>query len=69
MQETRTGSAIDDICKTSVQGNADLRAAGEDEEVFQLGCASVTTFCSEKYVFTVRKPVSEICGSQLASGG
>ena len=69
MQETRTGSAIDDIYKTSVQGDADLRAAGEDEEVFQLGCASVTNFCSGKHVFAVRKPISEICDSQLASGG
>ena len=69
-RKRRTGSAIDDICKTSGQGDAYLHAGEEEEEeVLQLGCASGITFCSKKYVFTVRKPVSEICDSQLASGG
>ena len=62
-RKQKTVSAIDDICKTLGQGGADLRAAEEEKEVFQLGCASGITFCSDKYVFTVRKPVSEICDS------
>ena len=68
-RKQRTGSSIDDICKTLGQGGADLRAAEEEKEVLQLGYASMTTFCSEKHVFTVRKPVSEICDSQLTSCG
>ena len=67
MQETKDSLAIDDICKTSGQGGADLRAAEEEEEEeeLQLGRVRVITFCSKNHVFTVRK----ICDSQFAGRG
>ena len=65
MQETKDSWAIDDLCKTSGQGGADLRVAEEEEEVLQLGCVSGITFCSENHVFTVRK----ICDSQFTGCG
>ena len=65
MQETKDSLAIDDICKTSGQGGADLRAAEEEEEELQLGRVHVITFCSKNHVFTVKK----ICDNQFAGRG
>ena len=65
MQETKDSLAIDDICKTSGQGGADLRAAEEEEEELQLGRVRVITFCNKNHVFTVRK----IRDSQFAGRG
>ena len=69
MQGTKSSSTIDNICKTSGQDDADLRAVEEGKEILQLGCEQVILFCSGKHVFTVRNSINEICDSQLASGG